>query len=385
MEHPITIIGSGFAAYQLVKAIRRQDKHVPIRVFTSDEGHDYNKPDLSHASSNQQTASDLIRMSGTDFAAEHQVELYAHSTVEVVETKHKYIVAGGQCYDYGKLVFATGASAFIPPVSGDASGKVVTLNSLAEYRAAQDILQRASHIAVIGAGLIGTELAMDFACSGKTVSVVDPCQTLMANQLPDYIAMKLERVMVTQGTRFFLADTVERLSTLPGSRVAVELASGREIEVDVVVSAAGLKPNIQIAKNAGMSVNKGIVVDTQLQTSAPDVYAIGDCAEINGKVLAYLQPALLSANALAKTLLGQPTSLVLPAMMVKVKTPAFPIQFAGQNIPEDRSEALSWQIDVNQAGSTLKTRDQSGQLTGYVVTQQHLPSAFSLLKELNSK
>lgn len=386
MVQPLVIIGSGFAAYQLVKAIRRQDKAIVIQVFTADDGHDYNKPDLSHVLSKKQTARDLIRMSGQDFAQEHQIELHANCHVEAINTTQKYLEVDGKRYQYGKLVLATGAKAFVPPISGDAADRVLTLNSLSEYEDAENTLQQANRIAVIGGGLIGTELAMDFATSGKSVAVIDPCQALMANQLPELVAIKLERVMASQGTSICLSDKVESISSVsvPASSINVELASGKVLEVDAVISAAGLKPNTQLAANAGLKVNRGIVVDEYLQTSNSDVYALGDCAEINGNVLAYLQPALLSANALAKTLLGQSTVLVLPNMMVKVKTPAFPIQLAGQNVGRNDSDALSWQIEANASGSTVKTLDENGQLTGYVVTQQHLPNAFPLLKELNS-
>ena len=157
MVQPLVIIGSGFAAYQLVKAIRRQDKAIAIQVFTADDGHDYNKPDLSHVLSKKQTARDLIRMNGQDFAQEHQIELYANCHVEAINTTQKYLEVDGKRYQYGKLVLATGAKAFVPPISGDAADRVLTLNSLSEYEDAENTLQQANRIAVIGGGLIGTE------------------------------------------------------------------------------------------------------------------------------------------------------------------------------------------------------------------------------------
>ena len=114
MMQPLVIIGSGFAAYQLVKAIRRQDKAITIQVFTADDGHDYNKPDLSHVLSKKQTVRDLIRISGQDFAREHQIELHANCYVEAINTT-KHLIVGGKSYPYGKLILATGAKAFVPP------------------------------------------------------------------------------------------------------------------------------------------------------------------------------------------------------------------------------------------------------------------------------
>ncbi|PSW19805.1 NADH:flavorubredoxin reductase NorW [Photobacterium sanctipauli] len=380
MTNPIVIIGSGFAAYQLVKAIRRIDNTIPIDVFTADEGHDYNKPDLSHAISNQQLAGDLIRSCGESVAESLNFRLHANTYIDAIDTERKCITSAERQYSYSKLVLATGANAFVPPMTGTAADTVITLNSLEEYEKHQDELHRAERVLVIGGGIIGSELAMDIATSGKQVVLVEPCESLMSGMLPDYIGYQLEKALKRQGAKVQTQDTVialNRLSETDG--IAVTLKSGREFIVDAAISAAGLVPNTSLANDGGITVNRGIVVDSTLQTSARDVYALGDCAEINGQVRAYLQPALLSANALAKTLLGQATQLVMPPMMVKVKTPKYPIQLGGSTI----SGVAKWQLDIDASGCSAKSYNEHGKLVGFVVTEEQTKQAFPLLKALS--
>ena len=192
MQAPIVIIGSGFAAYQLVKTVRRMDAHIPLQVFTVDDGAEYNKPDLSHVFSNKQTAQDLVVKSGEAFAQEHNIELFAHTMIEHVDVQAQQVVANGQTYPYSKLVFATGAKAFVPPISGDAAPEVITLNSLQEYQLAEEQISRAKRILVMGGGLIGVEIAMDLATSGKAVTVVEPNSRFLANLIPEFVALPLE-------------------------------------------------------------------------------------------------------------------------------------------------------------------------------------------------
>ncbi len=127
-----------------------------------------------------------------------------------------------------------------------------------------------------------------------------------------------------------------------------------------------------------MVTNRGISVDRQLRTSDPHIYALGDCAEIDGKHLAFLQPILLSANALAKTITGTVTDVAFPAMLVKVKTPQLPIQLSGNTTDPD----ASWKLDVSATGMTAKAYDSNEQLIGFVVTQAHVPQTFPLLRQL---
>ncbi|MCF7353549.1 NADH:flavorubredoxin reductase NorW [Vibrio sp. CK2-1] len=387
MSNPIMIIGSGFAAYQLVKALRRSDKQTPITVITADDGHDYNKPDLSHVFTNKHNADALIRQAANSFAQDNEITIYTQTKVETIDRHAQNVTTTkGDVLSYSKLVLATGASTFIPAMNGSAVKEVITLNSRIEYQAAQHKLDQAEHVLIIGAGLIGTELAMDLSTSGKTVSVVDPCDSVMQTMLPDAISAPLQKKLIQGGVKLHLNNTVQALEQTEFG-IEVILNSGEQFLVDSVISASGLKPNIQLAQQTGLTVDKGIVVNRQLQTSDSNIYALGDCAQIENKVLSYLQPTLLSANVLAKVLLqsnsllqtaGPAATLKLPAMLIKVKTPNLPIQLAGQT----GQSVPKWSIELDQEGITARAFDDNDELVGFVTTQNHMSNALKMLKTL---
>ena len=146
----------------------------------------------------------------------------------------------------------------------------------------------------------------------------------------------------------------------------------------MVVAATGLRPETALAHRAGAETGRGVKVNSYLQTTQPDIYALGDCAEINGQVLPFLQPIQLSAMYLAKNLLGNSAPLKLPAMLVKVKTPALPLHLAGETQRQD----LNWQIAVEAQGMVARGSDADGQLRAFVVSEDRMKEAFALLKSL---
>ncbi|MGP8305277.1 NADH:flavorubredoxin reductase NorW [Vibrio sp. YIC-376] len=379
MNAPLIIIGSGFAAYQLVKTLRRKNSDMSIQLFTSDNGDEYNKPDLSHVFTRQNSADDLISMKGKEFAAQHQIELFANTRVDKIDTKTHTITANGTYYRYSKLVLATGAKTFVPALNGDAAGEIITLNSLEEYRTSEQRIADAKHILIMGGGLIGTELAMDLAASGKQVKILEPGAHLMTNLLPDFVATALEKQLRSDGVQIECLDYVTSIERSDSGLIATT-SKGSRYQTDCIVSAAGLAPNIKLAQETGAEVNRGIVVNKQLRTSIEDVYALGDCAEIDGKVMSFLQPIILSANTLASTLLSDSTSLNIPAMMVKVKTPNYPIQLGGHHNSDS-----SWQVSLSEQGVIAKAYDQEQRMTGFVVTKDNVNQAFPLLREVQTR
>ncbi len=378
MSAPLIIIGSGFAACQLVKTLRRKQSDQPIALFTTGSGDEYNKPDLSHVFTRQQKADDLISQTGADFAAQHQVDLFAHTRVESIDVQSKTITANGICYPYSALVLATGASTFVPKLEGDASQAIITLNSLDEYRQSAQKIEMAKRVLIMGGGLIGTELALDLSTSGKQVQVLEPGAQLMESILPPFVSTMLEKQLHKEGVKVDCHSYATAMCQRDGT---FEVTSNRGViyQTDCVISAAGLRPNIRLASQAGLEVNRGVVVDKQLKTSAESVYAIGDCADIDGKVMAYLQPIVLSANTLAATLLNESATLAMPAMMVKVKTPSYPIQIGGSHDANSH-----WKIELSPQGMTARAYNDQQRLTGFVVTSDNINQAFPLLREVQT-
>ncbi|GAB3519730.1 NADH:flavorubredoxin reductase NorW [Photobacterium alginatilyticum] len=378
MDKHIVIIGSGFAAYQLVKSLRKLNTETPVTVITADSGDDYSKPELSHVFSRRQNASDLIKQSAEDFASTHNIELLAYTRVQSIDTEAKTVQLSDKTVSYSELVLATGASSFVPPFDGNATDEIVTLNSLGEYASHQDKIATAKSVIILGAGLIGTEIAMDLAEAGKQVTICDRASSLMPTLLPSFMGAEVFQTMTEKGVDVKLSATVTGVNR-HHQQLLVQIDDKNIVEADVVIAAMGLKPSTVLAEQANITVNRGIVIDEFLKTSADSVYALGDCAELGGKIRAFLQPTMLSAMALAKTLSGNPTPVKLPASLVKAKTPWFPLNLSGQTARSD----VSWEITRDNDGYIAKAFEKGTEkLVGFVVSHEQQKAAFPLLRQL---
>lgn len=377
MNPGILIVGSGFAARQLVKNLRRQDGEVPIRLIAADSCDEYNKPELSHVFSLNQTADALTRQSFGDFAEQFQLTVHPHTRITAIDTRQKMVRSGEQVWHYDKLVLAIGAAAMVPPVPGHEL--MLTLNSQQEFRDSQLTLLQAQRVLILGGGLIGCELAMDMCQAGKQVTLVDRSGSLLSGLMPVEASCRLQHALQQMGVELLLIQQLGAL-TQHDEGIQATLSNGRQLWVDAAIASVGLRPNVGLARQAGLQINRGIQVNNRLQTSQVDVYALGDCAEIEGQLLPFLQPIQFSAMTLAKNLLGAAEAVKLPAMLVKVKTPSLPLQLAG----ETRRQDLSWTIVAEPQGMIAKGFDQHQQLRAFIVSEDHMKLAFGLLKELNA-
>jgi len=362
MTHPITIIGSGLAGYNLARELRKQNPDVAIRILSADDGDFYSKPMLSNGLAGNKSAAQLVMKPMSKMAEELKAEIHARTRVTAIDPAAKQVVTEAGTYAYSQLALALGADPFKPAMSGDAVEEVLTVNDLADYAVFRERLAGKTQVALLGGGLIGCEFANDMAQLGVSVDVVELAAWPMPRLMPEPAGRYLQAALGEKGIRFHLGTTAQSVSRA-GERYRVVLTDGTALEVDLVVSAIGLHPRRSLAQAAGLTVQRGIVVDRFLRTSAPDIYALGDCAEVDGHVLPFVMPIMQCVRALAPTLLGNPTAVVYPAMPVVVKTPACPTVVS----PPAAHAAGAWQFDEVEGGLKACFIGEDGALLGFVL------------------
>lgn len=360
MTSPLIIIGAGLAGWTTAREFRKQDTTTPVMVITADSGDFYAKPSLSNAFAQQRSPAQLITTAAASMAQTLNVTLLAHTRVNAIHPQSHTLSTSAGDFAYRQLVLANGAQAIRVPVAGDAADQVQSINSLDDFERFYTQLdpqpaasvatepRRRKHIMIMGGGLIGCEFANDLTQAGYQVSVADPAAGPIAALLPAQVSAELRDALTGLGVHWHLGSSVKSVTRRAqvatdahAPALQVELANGHLAPVDHVLSAIGLRADTALAQEAGLQCERGVRVDATLQTSAADIYALGDCAQYapgrwdtagstlpQGRTLPYVMPIMNAAKALAVTLTGQPTELVFPLMPVAIKTPALPIVVA---------------------------------------------------------
>jgi rubredoxin-NAD+ reductase len=309
----------------VAEAIRRRDPDVPLLLVTSCEGLIYPKPALSMALAQGKSAEDLVEQDAATHAAELNLDVRTETRVIKIDIARKRLTTARGGIEYGKLVLALGAHQRELPVSGDAAGDILRVNDLLSYKKLRRRLaQGARHVTILGAGLIGCEFAEDLTGGGYEVTIVDPADMPLSSLLPGHIAARLRQRLAEKGVDWRFHATVDALQRVEGGYRAT-LSTGEYMNTDLVLSAAGLVPNTALAAKAGLQVERGVVVDRGMLTSDPDIYAVGDCAAVEGEVYAYIEPIRRQAEAIAADLSGASQPFVPMPPLVRVKTPSLPL------------------------------------------------------------
>jgi rubredoxin-NAD+ reductase len=372
---PVIVIGTGLAGYNLVKEFRKQDAETPVLMITADDGRNYSKPMLSTGFTKGKTACDLAMADAGKMAEQLNVTIRTNTRVTGIDAEAHKIFIGEEPIEYSKLVLAWGAEPVSARIEGDSGEHIFAINDLQDYANFRAELDGKKRVLLMGAGLIGSEYANDLSNGGYDVEVVAPSSQLMPGLLPEQAANAVQQGLEGLGVKFHLGPLITRVNQSANGLVA-DLSNGEQIETDIIVSAIGLRPRLDLAVKAGLQVNQGICVDRTLQTSEQDIYALGDCAEVEGKVLLYVMPLMAGARALAKTLAGQATDVSYGVMPVAVKTPVVPVVVSP---PATDGE---WTIESNGADVKALCRDDAGALLGYALTGACVADKLALNKEL---
>lgn len=355
-----TIIGSGVAAWTLVRELRKADPEAEIRLITADSGDFYSKPMLSNALASGKTAESLVMTPAAKFAEQQKVELVPNATVSAVDSESRRLTSSAGEFSYDNLVLALGADTIKLPIEGDGAGDVISVNDLNDYAEFRKLLDGKKEVAVLGAGLIGCEFANDLLKADIHTTVFDLADRPLARLLPEQASTFMQNKLAEKGVSWKLGRTV---NCIVKSRAGYTLtdSTGETTQADLVLSAVGLKPRTALAENAGITVARGIVVNGLGQTSKNNIYALGDCAEYLGKfVLPYIMPVMQAARAMAQTLAGKPTEIKFPAMPVSIKTPDCPA-VVNPPLPEHVGE---WEITADENGVKALFKNKDGALLG---------------------
>ena len=365
----IVIIGAGLAGWHVIDAIRAKDKDVPITLITTDSGDRYHKPMLTMAISQNKQASDLVRATGADAAKAANINLIANTqvtdidataqTVQLISAlRSDPVYTNYAMISYDKLVLAMGAHPIFPKSLPE--DLVWHVNHIERFGQLQEKLATGSqHVAIVGAGMVGTEIAEDLLKAGHQVTLIDLNDAPLSQMLPAKATARIAEAVKSQGINFLggyqVTDVIrindgndiERLQVsyepLASNEESTESQQSDILIVDHVIASTGLTVDGTLPTAAGVEFNRrtGIEVDAPtLRTTTDNIYAIGDCMSINGVACRYVAPLRAQAATIADDVLGlEHSGYDHKPPMIRLKNKAISVMVTG--VPQANG---NWQV-----------------------------------------
>jgi nitrite reductase (NADH) large subunit len=299
----VIIVGNGVAGVTAARIIKENYPKTLVSIYTDENSHYYPRPRLYEVLSGEAEPED-ITMFSEKWYIKKGITVQLNKKASSIDTKRKELLLDDQTrVSYDTLLLANGGHPFVPPIKGADKTRVFTLRTISDALHIRKFTENTRKAIVIGGGLIGLEFAASLRKLGQQVTVVELFQRLLPRQLdPDGAALLKNRIE-SLGINIVLGvKTAEILGekTVTG----IMLDSGKKVSGDLVLVSAGMRSNTELASEAGIKVNRGVVVDEHLRTSADDVYAIGDVAEYEGTVYGIIPAALEQASNAAANMLG---------------------------------------------------------------------------------
>ena len=365
VSEPLVIIGNGMAAARFVDEMaKRALGRYAIAVIGDEPRLAYNRVLLSSVLAGEAT-SEEIELKPSAWWRDRGVTLtYGCAANSIDLSDRKIHLANGGAVPFSKVVIATGSSAIRLNVPGADLPGVHTFRDSRDVDMLLKLAREKARIVVVGGGLLGLEAAYGLAKAGSKVTLLHLMDRLMERQLDAPAAALLKRLVEAKGIEVLLGANTKRIfgeDTTQG----VELSDGRIIAADAVVFAAGIRPNVALAKDAGVPVNRGIVVDDQLRTGYADVFALGECAEHRGTCYGLVEPAYEQARVLADHLAGRSAQYDGSVVSTNLKVSGVSVFSAGDFLGESGADTLVFNDE--RRGTYKKLVVADGRLTGAVL------------------
>ncbi|WP_051953045.1 NAD(P)/FAD-dependent oxidoreductase [Methylocapsa aurea] len=366
MSETLIVVGNGMAATRFVDELtQRAPSRYSVVVIGDEPRLSYNRVLLSSLLADEIDES-AIELKGQDWwSARGATTLTGQAVTSIDREGGRLTLANGARLSYSKLVLATGSAPIRLPKPGMNLPGVLTFRDLADVEAMRAMMAPGARAAVIGGGLLGIEAAYGLAKAGVKVTLIHLMDQLMERQLDARAGALLKRAIEAKGVDVVLGADAAAVVGEERAR-AVALSDGRLIDADFVVCAVGIRPRAQLAKDAGLAVNRGIVVDDGLASSDPDIFALGECAEHRGNVYGLVEPAYEQAKILAHRLAGDLAASYLGSTLAtNLKVSGVNVFSAGQFIENESNDCLM--LEDEGAGIYKKLVLREGRLAGAVL------------------
>ncbi len=305
MINSLAIIGTGMAGARLAESLVAEGYKGAITMIGEERVNPYNRIQLSSVLAGDKTLDGLPLLSEEWYRA-HKIKLLSGDPVVTLDGKNRNIItASGWQQQMDGIVIATGSRPFIPNIPGNNLPGVMAFRTLDDIAIMQSFAEQGERALVVGGGLLGLEAAYGLNQLGLDVTVIHNSDTLMNRQLDPRAANMLKDSLEGRGIRIL---TGARSAAVTGITKAtgLQLEDGQWLEGELIVFATGISPNVEVFGDSGLQINRGIVVDDQMRTSLPGIFALGECAEHNGVTVGIVAPIWDQATVLTETLLGRP-------------------------------------------------------------------------------
>ncbi|WP_339202258.1 nitrite reductase large subunit NirB [Peribacillus sp. FSL P2-0133] len=365
-KQKLALIGNGMAGVRCIEEILKiQPERFEVTVFGSEPHPNYDRIQLSNVLQGATTIDD-ITINDWNWYKENNITLFSGETVTNIDTAKQIIYSDtNRAVEYDQLILATGSIPFILPIKGADKKGVTAFRNIEDCEKMIEYSKSYKKAAVIGGGLLGLEAARGLLNLGMQVDVIHLSEYLMDRQLDPTAGKMLQRELESQGMNFYLGkQTQEVLGEFDVK--GLRFSDGEEISADLVVMAVGIKPNVQLANDCGIPVNRGIIVDDYMKTGIPNIYSVGECAEHREMVYGLVAPLYEQGKVLAKKICGlDGKSYEGSVLSTKLKVSGVDVFSAGEIFEDEQAKSIKEFNEWN--GTYKKVMIRNGKISGAVL------------------